>query len=168
MKQFIRFSLLLAIVVMAANTNVQAQSKQKGQEVNQQDDVLSFGTMESVSEFPTPPGKDAATAVVNFNIDAMGLNTGENEIHYDEATNVKLFAYYNPMVKKYTLYAKVDGEREIPVEVEIAEDNPTCIFAYIGPDWINVLCSERYIYGEKDEVIEKKEEEKKPVRYRQF
>lgn len=100
------------------------------------------------STFPQPPNSEKATAVVNYNLDFMDFNPGENLIHYDEATQIKLYAFYVRETKSYSLKA-VDAKnkkKEFPVRVTPSDEQPTCVFANIGPDWVNVLCSEHMKY----------------------
>jgi len=151
---FIKLFTILMFVGIIGDTDVFAQKK--GQKMNQQkEEVFDYGI--PISDFPQPPGVENATAVVNFKLDQMHLNPGRTELHYDSASSIKLYAYYNPWKGKYALIAVDDFGKEYPVEVEISEDSPTCIFAYIGPDWVNVICSEKYEYEEDLEKLQKKD-----------
>ncbi len=154
------FLAALCLIGFSDAATIAAQNPPKGT-------VVEFGM--PISDFPIPPGNESATALVNFKLDAMDLNTGNNLIHHDEASDVKLFAYLNPHIEQYTLTAeRRDDGRKVNVYVELADAEPTCIFASIGADWINVICSEKYTYGPPEEVMvedilnlkEKKEEEK--------
>lgn len=99
------------------------------------------------SNFPTPPNADFATAVVNYQLDYMGLKAGKNLLHTDKASGIKLFANYNPYTRKYNLVAKTVKGEEVEVTVEKSKEDPTCIYATVPPDWVNVLCSTRYTYS---------------------
>ncbi|MEZ4888084.1 MAG: hypothetical protein R3E32_25375 [Chitinophagales bacterium] len=100
------------------------------------------------SSFPTPPNADYATAVVNYQLDYMGLKAGKNLLHTDQASGIKLFANYNPYTHKYNLVAQTRKGEDVAVKVEKSKEDPTCIFATVPPDWVNVLCSTRYTYSE--------------------
>ena len=96
--------------------------------------------------FPTAPSQEEATAVVNFNLDYMGLNPGGNLLHTDLATKIKLYAFYSPIIKKYALYAVNEENKEVPIEVIPSQDRNDCIFAYIGKDWVHIIVSQRFGY----------------------
>ncbi|OWY22069.1 hypothetical protein C7N43_09305 [Sphingobacteriales bacterium UPWRP_1] len=96
--------------------------------------------------FPAAPSQEEATAVVNFNLDLMGLNPGANLLHTDEASKVKLYAFYSPFIKKYALYAVTEDNKDVPIEIIPSQDRNDCIFAYIGKDWVNVVLSQRFTY----------------------
>lgn len=117
-----------------------------------------FGMPES--NFPTPPNTDGATAIVNFNLDYMDLNDGSNIIHIDEASSAKLYAFYYKKEDTYTLIVQTKEGKDIPLRVTPSEENPGCVFASIGRDWINVLCSDYMTYTDKKPEIKKKEEKK--------
>ena len=66
------------------------------------------------------------------------------------------------------------------MKVEPFLEHPGCIYATIGDDWVNVLCSDKFRYAEEDEVRnteggdlfeypegkkEKTEKKKRPVTY---
>lgn len=105
-----------------------------------------------VDIFPTAPNEADATAVVNFNFDYMGLNPGPNFLHLDEASKVKLFAFYSPYIKKYALYALTEDKKDVPIKVIPSEDHKNCVFAYIGEDWVNIIVSDRYGYTTLEEA----------------
>ena len=109
-------------------------------------DTEEFGMPEST--FPTPPSQETASAIINFNVDYMGLHPGRNLIHVDRATQIKLYATYNNYTRTYFVTADDKKGNSVPVEVETAQDRPNCVFASIGGDWINVLCSDRFKYAE--------------------
>jgi len=99
------------------------------------------------SNFPTPPNADFATATTNYQLDFFGLNAGQNLLHKDEASGIKLYANYNPYTRKYNLVAKTRKGEDVEVKVERSKEDPTCIYATVPPDWVNVLCSTRYTYS---------------------
>lgn len=117
-----------------------------------------FGMPES--DFPTPPNSDGATAIVNFNLDYMDLNDGSNILHIDEASSAKLYAYYYKKENSYTLIVLTKEGKDVPLRVTGSEENPGCVFARIGRDWINVLCSDYMSYTEKRPEIKKKDDKK--------
>lgn len=108
-------------------------------------DNLDYGIPQNT--FPEPPNRESATAVVNIDLDQYGLNGGDNELHIDEATQVKFIAHYNKETRRYLLKAFTPEQKEVKVKVLPCDINPSCVFAQIGPDWINVLCSKKYIYS---------------------
>lgn len=122
-----------------------------------QDEAETFGM--PVSEFPTPPLSESATAIVNYKLDYMDLNPGFNLIHIDQATGVKLLAYVKAKAAIYSLKALAPDSTSIPIRVEKSDDG--CIFAIIGPDWVNTICSDHFTY---DEDAEKKEDVKEKRR----
>jgi len=153
--QIVKAFFLVAVLALCVGQNAMAQKKDKNKKSKtenlQEGEELSFGM--PISEFPLPPNQETATALVNYQLDNMGLNAGKNDIHYDEATGVKMYAYYNPHCQKYTLYAAFkETGKEIPVKVEPFLEHPGCIYATIGDDWVNVLCSDKFRYAEEDEV----------------
>ncbi len=111
------------------------------------------------SAFPTPPNSDNASAIVNINLDYADLNAGKNLLHYDEAAQVKLFVYYIPSDEIYSLTAQTQKGKDLKIRVSNSEEDPNCIFARIGPDWINVICSEKMRYVA--ELPKVKKDEKK-------
>ena len=117
-----------------------------------------FGMPES--NFPTPPNTDGATAIVNYNLDYMDLNDGSNIIHIDDASSAKLLAFYYKKDDTYTLIAQTKEGKDIPVRITPSEENPGCVFAHIGRDWINVICSDYMSYTEKRPEIKKVEPKK--------
>lgn len=100
------------------------------------------------SNFPTPPNADFATAVVNYQLDYIGLKAGRNLLHTDRVSGIKLFANYNNYTRKFNLIAKDDQNEEVPVVVNRSKDDPNCIFATVLNDWVNVIVSTRYTYSE--------------------
>ena len=42
-------------------------------------------------------------------------------------------------------YDPID-KRDFPMEIQKSGENPNCIFALIGSDWVNVICSSQYKY----------------------
>lgn len=99
------------------------------------------------SEFPTPPNSDIATAIVSVNLDYMGLNLGDNLIHVDKATGLKIIANREMNTRDYTLRAYDPvSKTDFPMEIQKSGENPNCIFALVGSDWVNVLCSTQYKY----------------------
>lgn len=153
------FSLFLCTFVAfmaAAQNNTAADSK------TNMKDSLDYGI--PINEFPTPANAETAGAIVNFNLDYMGLNAGENELHVDEKTKVKFKAYLNPSIKAYSLFAINPDGGEVPVKVEKCETNPSCQFAYVdGKTWINVLCSQVYAYNANARKLEQDTEEAKEI-----
>lgn len=123
-----------------------------------------FGMPES--NFPAPPNSDGATAIVNYNLDYMDLNDGSNIIHIDDASGAKLYAYYYKKDNSYTLIVQTKEGKDVPLRVTGSEENPGCVFARIGRDWINVLCSDYLSYTEKRPEIKKdpKKDEKKETK----
>ncbi len=116
------------------------------------------------SNFPEPANREAATAVVNIDMDVMGLNPGDNELHMDEATEVKLNAYYNSRSRQYCIEAFTSDKRPVPLDIVRSDENTACYFVTVGPDWINVICSEQYDYSEdaraNEEIMTTKQEAK--------
>lgn len=99
------------------------------------------------SDFPTPPNSETATAIVNVNLDYMMLNVGDNLVHTDEATGIKLIANRQVQTRNYTLRAfDPETKKDVEIAVERSRENPQCVFVVIGGDWINVLCSQNYRY----------------------
>lgn len=113
-------------------------------------DLSDYGI--PVDMFPTAPNQEEATAVINFNLDFMGLNPGGNLLHTDEATKVKLYAFYSPFIRKYALYAVDEQNKEVPVDVVPSQERKDCIFAYINQDWVNIIVSQRYGYTSLEEA----------------
>ena len=99
-----------------------------------------------VEMFPSAPNESEATAIINFNFDYIGLNPGPNFLHLDDATKIKLFAFYSPSIRKYALYAMDEQKKEVEIKVIPSTENKNCVFAYIGEDWVNVIVSERFTY----------------------
>ncbi|MGB0839350.1 MAG: hypothetical protein ACPGXL_04375 [Chitinophagales bacterium] len=126
----------------------------------QAQDEFDYGI--PISEFPTPPNQETANVIINYKLDHMGLNPGMNEIHLDEISGVKLFAYVKPNTRDYTILAKDKDKQEIPLTLR-ASENPSCIFAIVGKGWVNVLCSDLFLFEETayDEARKEKEEAKK-------
>ena len=111
-------------------------------------DMGDFDMKVEDSNFPTPPNADFATAVVNYQLDYMGLKAGKNLLHIDRASGIKLFAHYNNYTRKFNLTAQTRSGEEIEVKVERSKEDPNCIYATVPPDWINVICTTRYTYSE--------------------
>ncbi|QQS30026.1 MAG: hypothetical protein IPM47_03475 [Sphingobacteriales bacterium] len=118
--------------------------------VKGQEELGDYGI--PVEAFPTAPNESEATAVINFNFDYMGLNPGPNFLHLDEATKIKLFAFYSPYIRKYALYALDEEKKDVEIKVIPSKDNKNCVFAYIGGDWVNVIISERFTYTTMEEA----------------
>lgn len=136
------FLFTLVGVVFITNTTF-AQETKKADDSYMDDFGMNMG------EFPEPAGRDAASLVINLNLDAFGLNAGNNLVHTDRATKTKLLVYLNPYTKSYTISAKSANGDIIPIRFENS-DKPGCVFATIGGDWINVLCSDKYHHETAD------------------
>lgn len=99
------------------------------------------------SNFPTPPNTDVATAIVSVDLDYMGLNVGDNVVHTDIATKLQIVANRELNSRNYTLRLWDPLEKkEYPMEIQKSGENPNCVFALVGSDWVNVICSTQYRY----------------------
>ncbi len=151
---------IFALCLFLMTDALMAQKKEGKNKGFQQEESFDYGI--PIDEFPTPPNNETATAVVNYKLDYMDLNAGKNFLHWDEAAKVKLYAYLNPHAEKYSLMAIDDlSGKSIPVIIEIAEENPHCIFAYVGPDWVNTICSEKFEFEPNIDKIRKLKKYKK-------
>ena len=130
-----QFLLVFALAIVASNSILLAQPV----------GLEEYGAPKS--EFPTPPNSDIATAIVSVNLDYMGLNVGDNLVHTDKATGLKIIANREINTRNYTLRAYDPvGKTDFPMEIQKSGENPNCIFALVGSDWVNVLCSTQYKY----------------------
>ena len=131
----LKFFFLLAATFVVGASNILAQPM----------GLEEYGAPKS--EFPTPPNSDIATAIVSINLDYMTLNVGDNLLHTDTPTSIKIIANRELNTRNYTLraYDPID-KRDFPMEIQKSGENPNCVFALVGSDWVNVICSSQYKY----------------------
>lgn len=139
--QFVKTLFLLSIILTyVASPQLAAQDFE---------DVDEYGIPKN--RFPTAPGQESATAVINFNLDAMGLNVGKNHLHTDEASQISLSTFYNPYTKRYHFEAKYPDGEVADIQVVKSDEKRGCLFVWVGPrqDWVNIICSDTYLYDWK-------------------
>ncbi len=138
MKRQLKALLLIGILAMTAQISVA------------QEPLEAYGV--PLNSFPTPPYLESATAVINYNLDFMELNAGPNILHHDPQRNVKFYMFFREKQRIYSLRAVYADTVVLPLKIQQSEDTPGCLFALIGDDWVNTICSDNFRYDAKAHI----------------
>lgn len=124
------------------------KSKPRKKPVERTFDDMGFAGMPE-GEFPAAPYQELALTAVNLNMDYVGLNSGQNELHIDQQTGITLWARANTAQYYYYLFATDKQGKEVPITTEISKEKRGCLFVVVDKMWVNTLCSQKFKYDYK-------------------
>ncbi len=138
MKRQLKALLLIGVLAMISQASI-AQEK-----------LEAYGV--PLNSFPTPPFLESATAIINYNLDYMELNPGPNILHHDNRRDIKLYMFFREKQQIYSLRAVQGDTVVLPMRIQQSEDTDGCLFALIGDDWVNTICSDHFRYDAKAHI----------------